>query len=258
MHTPEVLAQQLTSWRQSIGNRKRFLISGGTGYLVFVQKEDGNLELQASAGQQLTLERDAKTAIAEVLHNWGFRQRRLSANYQITFKSDPENIKKWSSIALDALTRLFDATETNTIARAEQHPEIDNSGLLVAMKHLAKKRDWKARTGVYMKLIESELVIPLDDSHDPEGPLESDGLLKVGSMGNMPVTAAFSTVEALDTFDPRGLDLKVISGLELFPVLSVGKFASIQINPRGDIRGELYANEIWTVTEGIKRLRGSH
>ena len=122
------------------------------------------------------------------------------------------------------------------------------------MVNVAENRSWAARAGLYMTLAQSTLVLALD-APNPSTDLTQASIYTPEQLGGKPVAAIFSTIEQLDTYEPLGLDAVVLNGFELFPYLAGQSLASVLINPGGIPRGELYANELLTIENGLKKLR---
>ena len=238
------------------GNRKRLLIEGGSGYIAFSTTPGQDaLQAQAAGGRHLPEGTRMSPESAQRLGDAGLRQRRASENYLGQVHDLGSSLELWTSRAAKLLAEVYGATpdEVRVTLRSEEQPVLDNQSLLDAMDTLAKQRDWKARTDVYMQLIVSQLVLALAKPHD--GALADVGQVHhAGAMAGLPVVAVFSDVAALDRYEPRGLDLRVMEGSAVFPFLHSLKIASVLINPRGAPRGELYMNELWTIVQGIKRL----
>ena len=76
-------------------------------------------------------------------------------------------------------------------------------------------------------------------------------------MGSWGVTAAFTSYEALDAYAPKGVEVLALPGI-FFPELAVAKIGSLKLNPGTAPTGELYANEIQMMVEGLKKMTGVH
>ncbi|MEO1269802.1 MAG: hypothetical protein AAFX99_17075 [Myxococcota bacterium] len=244
---------------ESDANRKRLLVEGGAGYILFGTSpgsRGSRLQGQAAGGRHLEEGFRVSPQSAQKLGDAGLRQRRASKNYVgVVDLEAPGAVDLWTGRTVELLKEVYGADpEALTLSfRSEEQPVLNNQQLLDAMDTLAKKRDWASRTQVYMCLIQAQLVVALAEPH--HGPFTSTTVLhEADTMAGLPVFAVFPDVDALDHYEPRGLDLAVLSGQELFPLLEARKLGSVLINPRGAPRGELYTNELWTIVQGIQRL----
>ncbi len=253
--------QQLLELNGQAGNRKSLVVEGGQGYVVFSSTQQDRWHVQVAGGRQLPDGFKISPEDYQRLADWGVRQKRGSGNFRGDLSQVllDQTLGRWAEQAVTALTGIYGA-QMNAIevrTRCEEVEVLDNKGLLDAMEHLARKRDWAARTGVYMKLVKARLVLAL--AEPVSGSISSSWPLhKASEMAARPVPAIFTSVDFLDEFEPRGLESRVVSGMDLFPILVAKKVPSVLINPGSKPRGELYSNELWTIVEGIKRLSGTH
>ena len=77
----------------------------------------------------------------------------------------------------------------------------------------------------------------------------------VERLQGLPVYAAFTDWDALRLWEPRGWPYRVIAGHQLFPLADDQRIASLMINPRGDIGGELLMNELRGLAAAARRRR---
>ena len=73
-------------------------------------------------------------------------------------------------------------------------------------------------------------------------------------MGTWPVCAVCLDQTAFIKRYPVGQYYRLVQGRELFPELVKGKYGSLRINPKSEVRGELYFNELQMIGDGIVRL----
>ena len=260
MSNAQTIQDSLLALFAADGNRKRLVVSGGVGYVVFSHTHQDTLEIQAAGGRQLPKGTQIAPEFYQQLAHWGLRQKKAAANFRATSPiDDPQTSSSlWSKRAETILQVAYTASSITVTSRCETLQDPDNSSLITAMRSLAEKRSWSARTGVYTKLIQAQLILLVKQSTPLNGPLEVSDILSLKELGGRPVATVFTNTTTLDKHDPTLLDVRLVTGAELFPLLSAGKFGSLMINPGNDVRGELYSNEIWTVTEGIRRLGGRH
>ncbi|MGB1276805.1 MAG: SseB family protein, partial [Nannocystaceae bacterium] len=122
-----------------------------------------------------------------------------------------------------------------------------NPELLRAMKRLARTRDHDARQQVYRALLVADLLLLVgDDQKTPH---------KVEELGGCPVHAVFTDFVSLRLWQPLGFSHRPVVGHTLFPQLAPLKIGSLLINPKGDIGGELYRNEVDGLAGASARYR---
>lgn len=236
------------------GNRNRIVVSGGDGYLVFSGSRGGAQWLcQVSAGRQLPARVKLSPQQSQQLADYGLAQLRASENFREKFQTEPEQLDDWSRKALRIMESVFGAHEAEIAIRLESVPELDRKTIDEAMELVARKRNLSARSGLYMVLARSQLVIAVDET-PASGELRDATFRVCDELGGRPVAAIFSNYNALDAYEPRGLDGLTVGGGELFPWLIEQKVGSVLINPGSAPRGELYANELMTLGEGIRRM----
>ena len=73
-------------------------------------------------------------------------------------------------------------------------------------------------------------------------------------MGSFPVCAVFTSMPRFLKAYPEGQQFVQRNGKSLFPELAQKRFGSMRINPRTEVGGELYLNELYMLVQGIERL----
>ena len=186
----------------------------------------------------------------------GLRQGRASKNFFAIVKDKSDWEGRWANHAEQVITTLLndEQGEPQWVLREEREERFQSEGIIEAMNHVAKNRTWQARTGLYRLLLQSRLLVLVNGKG--EGQRVQFG--QVGSMGSWGVTAAFTSYEALDAFAPKGADVLALPGDILFPELAVAKIGALKLNPGTAPTGELYANEIQMMVEGLKKMTGVH
>ena len=258
----EHIADALARLTQEGGRRNRVAVTADVGHVVFSSVRGASaIKVQVSSGRQLPKGVTIDPADYARLHELGFRQRRASEDLRMEFGDSPEDRLLWARHAVTIMQRTFSAGDVDQLtvrARYEDVDALDNKALFAAMDHLAKKRSWSARTGVYMQLISAQLVWALAAPSEPDAPLPTAEPYVCGELGGRPSVALFPDYEALDRYAPVGLDARVETGQALFPLFAALRVGSVLINPGGSPRGELYGNEVLSVVDGIKRMAGIH
>jgi len=128
---------------------------------------------------------------------------------------------------------------------------VRNPDLLKLMRTLSLKRDWDARRALYSALLGSTMLVPIDPvllaTEDVVEPVEVDRL------GKFPVIAAFTDIDSLRLWQPRGAPYRAIAVSELVPQAVARRVGSLLINPKGVVGGELYINELESMNDALKR-----
>jgi hypothetical protein len=129
-----------------------------------------------------------------------------------------------------------------------------NDELLEDMRTLARARDMPSRHRVYEGVLNANFLVPLEPGVDPDAdPEELLHLAEDERFGrSLPV---FTDWRHLRWWQPCGWDFIEMHGFEVFPAAAARTVASVRINPDGRIGGELYAHEIDTLVQAIRRHR---
>lgn len=133
------------------------------------------------------------------------------------------------------------------------HPE--NPDLIAAMRKVATPQRQEAdRHAMYNAMVNATFLVLLDAGVDAATDPE-DALRAIGQLSGRPVFAVFTDFASLRLFDPLEREYLPLHGSELFELLMEIKAASVQVNPQGNVGGELYAHEIEALAEGVRRFR---
>ena len=128
---------------------------------------------------------------------------------------------------------------------------VRNPDIIKLMRTLSLKRDWDARRALYSALLGSTMLIPID----PELLAHEDVIepIEVDRLGKFPVIAAFTDIDSLRLWRPRGAPYRAIAVTELVPQAVARRVGSLLINPKGVVGGELYINELESMNDALKR-----
>ena len=128
----------------------------------------------------------------------------------------------------------------------------ENRPLHDAMQKLARKRDDASRKFVYRSLLRAQLYIPTvgDGTGDGIEIFAQDEPLQ-----GLPVYVVFTTLDALRRWHGDGGAFTTMDGTALFPILHGANAGSVVINPKSNLRGELYRNEIEVLAEAAPKYR---
>ena len=128
----------------------------------------------------------------------------------------------------------------------------ENQRLLKSMKALARTRSERSRKAMYMALLRAELYVPTEASM---GGRDEDVFAQDDPLHGNPVYVAFTSLEALRQWRPAEGSFTKMDGMTFFPILSESKAASVLLNPKGELGGELYRNEILVLAEAVPQLK---
>lgn len=206
--------------------------------------EGSHIHLSVSAGRQVEVR--LAEGVQQWLYDQGFRRKRASQDFSQRVPKD----KFDHGVALSLLNGFFSAQLGRSVPEGTllclPSIQLDNQRVYEAMTHLAKSRDWAARKTLYRLLIDAWFVQPID---------ASGGIDLEDKMGTWPVCAAFLDEEAFVQRYPCGFRYQLVQGWELFPRLVDAKYGSLRLNPKSEVRGELYFNELQMIRDGIARLK---
>lgn len=232
------------------GTANRLVIDGPAGWVtVWGPRDTDEWTVTVSAGRQLPDGVKLPAENAQVLYDQGFRQSTAASPYRQSMSAGP--------LGAHILTVFEDVLQTTADAfelRLGDAPTHENPNVIQRMRTLAADRSLRARTRLYHGLVKAKLLVATDAAPaDVNAPMRS-----FGTLGTLPVVAAYTHWDAAVAHDARGPHVLPMSGINLFPLLMTRGVGSLLINPAGPVGGELYKNELWSVAEGCKRLSAVH
>ncbi len=241
------------------GNANRLVVETDAGFVVLRGARGADaVQVEAQGGRHLPADRRLSAEQVRVLTDAGLRQASAAQCFRGSLPlAAPGDAERVASLALHLLSTVYRSLPDEPLRlvhEAGERPALDDSRLVAAMTHLSRARDAAARNKVYLALCRAHLVLPLAEGAADDDPIPRE----IDRLADLPVAAVFTDWDTLDAFAPRGLPTVVLQGFDIFPLLDAHRVASVQINPRGRVGGELYRNEIQTITDGIKRIRGVH
>lgn len=256
------LERQLSRVVADGGSDNRVVIDGGRGFVV-VRGGQGERSVVVVAAGGRHLPRDSALdapTYAKVVDT-GLRQRTAARPFTGRWPLDTPDAVSTAARKIGFLMREVYGLTGPMRGQLVLGDRVDvqNPGLIKAMTALSKKREGRLRLRVYQQLIEARLLVALARPlRDPRRQDQAE-LHTFEQLASAPVVGVFTDREVLRAYDPRELPFVVWSGEELVPLLVARRVASLLINPGGRaVRGELYRNELETISEGIQRLRGTH
>jgi hypothetical protein len=247
----------LKAFYESNEDRIKLVVENRGRYLVLHRDRSWSVfRLEVSAGRQLPEGFGWTPEQEQVLYDLGLRQGRASNNYRAQIQNAAQWEDQWVDGLEQVVYQLLNDEEGEPVwtVREEKEEHVQSEGIVEGMNHLANTRTWQARTRLYRLLLASRLLVLV--SGKGNGQRVEFG--QVGTMGNWGVTAAFTSYEVLDAYEPRGAEVLALPGDVLFPELSVARIGALKLNPGSAPTGELYANEIKIIVDGLKKLSGVH
>ena len=234
-------------------SRRRLAVASEHGYFVFSYEPDElGLRFELSAGRQVDRERMSVDYAGRCEH-LGLRRSRASDNFFSRVTTDSVLHGQLVDDALDTLETHFDASTYDVSLCLEDHPSVDPEDIHKAMENLARERTWAARTGLYMLLVRRSFFVAV--ARYEESAETSIVPATIDTMAERPVYGIFTSIDALEKYEPKGLKAILLDGMTLFPQLLSSAPSAVRINPGSAPRGELYSNELQIIVDGIGRLR---
>lgn len=223
----------------------RFLTYQDSDYYVVARtSSDGPLvHVSVSAGRQV--EGRLEEGTQQWLYERKFRRQRASQDFRRTFLRSEVEPQSIETLVQDIFGEGFNRAAPTPKLICVPTITTDNQAVIEAMTHLAKARDWAARKTLYRLLIDAWFVVALDESGE---------FLLEDRMGTWPVCAVCLDQSAFIQRYPTGHYYRLAQGRDLFPELVDAKYGSLRINPKSEVRGELYFNELKMIGDGIVRL----
>lgn len=233
---------------------RRLIVRAGAHWQVLsVTSDRRELRHQSVKSSRLPTTEKLGTREARKLRDLGFEK--------------PPGVRDWQRVLprpdLDGLAKdlLFiahdiygseAALELDLEIDDREHPE--NPELIDAMRKLARPGyDPSDRHAMYNAMANATFLLPIDPDAGDEVDAE-DAWLVVERQGDRPVYAAFTDFESLRTWRPLERDYLPVHGSEFFELLEQRRAAILRVNPDGDVGGELYAHELESLAEGVRRF----
>ncbi|MBL9104889.1 MAG: SseB family protein [Myxococcales bacterium] len=252
---PTLTADNLVSHIQRLGSSggadNRLVVASRDYYMIF-SGHPGVPGLHAEAVSNFYLPRAAELTPARqaVLGQRMFVARAGRNNFYRSLASTTDaELRSFVDDALDVFARAYGVEPGSPaefdLSFGEPEPT-RNPDLLRHMKLLSVMRDWETRKQVYTTFLGATVLLATDSEGGPE-PQEVDRL------GAFPVWACFTDIDALRLWQPKGAPYKPTRVEDLVPRAVERRIGSLLINPRGNIGGELYINELESLQGALQR-----
>ncbi len=234
----------------------RLIVASRDYYMIFsAQPGDPAVQVEAVSNFYLPAAAALTPGRLGQLSQRGYRERPNRNNLYRTVT--PQDDAALHSLAAEVLEVFGKAYGIDAGSPAEfdlQHgpaESVRNPDLIKLMRTLSLKRDWDARRALYSALLGSIMLVPIDPvllaSEDVVEPIEVDRL------GKFPVIAAFTDIDSLRLWQPRGAPYRALPVTEIVPQAVARRVGSLLINPKGVVGGELYINELESMNDALKR-----
>ncbi len=254
--TVDALVQQLRQLGEPSarsGADNRLVVASRDYYIVFSgQPGDRTLLAEAVSNHYLSTAASLTPGRLAALGQRGFRERPNHNNLyrRVTPQTDAE-LRAFAAEVMQVFALAYGVDEGAPaefdLQLGEPEP-LRNPDLIRLMRVLSKQRDWDARRALYSALLSSTMLVPIDPEESNRNiPIEVDRL------GKFPVIAAFTDIDSLRLWQPRGAPYKAMAISDLVPWAVAQRVGSLLINPRGLVGGELYINELESLDGALKR-----
>ncbi|GEM_PF-2421911 len=268
LETPtHTLAQQLETklheLTESSADEAHLVVQSGPVYLIFcVDHTDDSLKIEAVASHRLPPRHKLTVERAKEMRAQGFSKSSGQRNWQRRTGVDRASLRKAAHESEDILARLYGCDQQIEVllVEDERHPP-SNPDLLEAMRNSARQRDENSRHRLYNALVNTLFLVPLRmDTKAPRDDNDDSDIqfLVMDTSKGKPIYGAFSDWQALRLWQPLGWDYREIHGSVLFQRLAETNIVGFQINPNGDIGGELYRHEIEMLAMAVRAHRKQH
>lgn len=251
--TRDNLVSSLQQLQASGGADNRLVVAAGDYYVV-VHGRRGAPDLVCEAVTNFYLDGPAALTPARerVLGDRGFRERKGKNNaYREARPTGPDSLARLADDLLGLFALAYGVAEgapaTYELQLGDRDPTA-NPDLLRAMRMLAVRRDMDARHRVYTLVMSATFLVPTDP-----GAITVDEPLTVDRLGRFPVIAGFTDIDSLRLWRPTGAPFARIPGARLVPLAVARRVGSLLINPKGNVGGELYINELESIDGALRR-----
>ena len=127
-----------------------------------------------------------------------------------------------------------------------------NERLLKAIRKLSKQRTPDNRKAMYMAVLRASFIVPTEETKNGQ---PSQTYCQDLPLQGRPVYVAFTSVDAMRNWRPEHGAYVTVKGMDLMEQLVAGPAASLLINPKNTVGGELYRNELKTLADAAPKLR---
>ena len=198
------------------------------------------LLIEVSENNTLPIDQQLHPQQEEALRSLGYKKRRNDHSLgRLAESTNLEETEKISAELVSILRDVFHISEKPTYTLARNATlGVSNSKILEMIQQIAKTKDHNQRLSLYQHLVQSQmLTLQLPDST----------LIPCDSIGSLPTFALFTDEKYALQYDARGQHLVQDYTYHIMKRALSQQAGSIIINPKGDIRGELYKHELQSI-----------
>ena len=225
---------------------------------LIIQGEEVWMVLQSYAKpQQALCEVASNTYLPESHHIDTSKEEHARAN-GFSWRRNNRTLGKIVAIAtpeqrqalIEELSSLYATLYQQSLEDAHMHIQTDilsgiqNRTLCNTMRQLSIKRTHELRLEVYRTFLNSTVMLAMESPQTPR---------TVELLAKLPCYAVFTDDKSIRNWDPRGTTWKKMYGFEVIRMIMKHNPGSLLINPRGDISGEFYLNELQTLLKACQR-----
>lgn len=260
------LLKTLTSTKARDSTLRRWVVCrGGRGFIsVSATERASHLALRAAAGR--SLDRRLQPGEVELLYGLGLKQKSVADPFFAAFPAQTEAERRTLSALIEQLMeRLYveEGARPECTLYEAQVPSLDDQPLVEAMRHVSKERSHSARQRLYWAFVRGQHLLalqgeptaralgPLERPEELINALKGRELEEYSQITGYRSAAVFSTWEGALRCHPDGRHVVEVRGRALLPLLLSRGVASLLINPRGSVGGELYRNELSSMEEAM-------
>lgn len=184
----------------------------------------------------------------KVLSQSGYTKRRgdrsIGKIIPISTPEERENIYKELAALFPKLYQESFEEGVSTL-QTEILSGVNNPIFTKKMRELSQKRTHNLRLDIYRMFINATFLLAINEDGSPR---------EVEKLASLPCFAVFTDDKSIRCWDPRGVLWKKLYGFEVIESIMKYDPGSLMINPRGNISGELYKNELQTLSRAIQKF----
>ena len=183
----------------------------------------------------------------QTLNSWGYTKRRKSNTIgTIVYLSNDSDIQRIQQDIKRIFTEIFllSSTEYQLSFQMDVKHDLSNSKLHSIMKKIAIDKQHSNRITLYQTLLNSQLLVYMTEDKTSFHPYDT--------IGTFLTYAAFTDDKYIKQLDPRGCPVQIWYAYQFIPELLQKNAGSLILNPKGDVRGELYRNELQSIAKALR------
>ena len=251
------LRQALSALMEGKERARRLIIRAGDHWQVIHNQRSGQLEHVSPRSSRLPASIKLDPAAAQKMRGLDF-EKPAAGDWTRRVRADQlDELAVQIVSVLRELHRVDGPMQLDLEIDDREHPV--NDKLVEAMRALADKhaRTDATRQRMYNAMVNSRFLMPFSPEAEPEADPE-DAIERVESRNGRPVFAAFTDFSSMRLWRPLQTEYMPTHGSVLFEWLCEQEAAALLLNPDGRVGGELFANELHMLAEGVRRFVRKH